>query len=598
MAESAFVALSSAPVAYSQATLDNGQYLVHPQRLNRRRVSEDAPFPARASGVGVDNQSTSESRSLGRAGILIAAVAGLVRRRRRTGRDSLRSAGHPRSRTLRLEQLSDSDAVPIQPDQASTEAPTKLPGDELFTEAESDLAKLGYGIRVYRFHHSMLPSGVDKFIETGGGAALLAGAGFLSLLLANIPWTRSWWLSLWATKIGLVVSVPGAAQATQSMLSVKGWVNEGLMAIFFFVVGLEIKKEATVGCLTTLKSAALPCIAAFGGMIVPIAVYVAVNLLLPGGNLGGWSTPMATDIAFALGVLTLFSKRMPKNASAFLLALATVDDIGAIAVLALSGLGALRMKYVGLCAAICGLLWQMHTHTDYETKYFMMVGVGLWVSLIGAGLSAEVAGCITAAAIPTKPDPDDLPLMQTVSPDSPNTTPTDAQKKLWSTSRIDKLVKGFAPLVSLVILPVFAFANLAVPLSGGAAGAGTLFARPTPALGLALGLLIGKPLGIFGASWLAVKAGIGRLPKDVGLNHLAALSVLGGIGFTMCLFLVDRAIDPAAQTLARLAVVGSSVVMAAISALLMGSFKPHGLKEGAQSELKTPGDVPLVENEG
>jgi len=420
-------------------------------------------------------------------------------------------------------------------------------------------------VRIYRYRTELFP-GLENFIESGGGAALLAGAALLSLVLANLAWTRHWWLSLWAVRVGIVFDL-GRGETVKMMMSLRSWVNEGLMAVFLFVVGLEIKKEVVCGCLRTPRSAALPCFAAVGGMALPVLFYVVANLSLPGGELGGWATPMATDIAFALGILGLFRNRMPRSANSFLLALATVDDMGAIVVVAFCYMQGLQLKFLALCAALCALLWKMHDNSDIETKYFAAAGIGLWAALIGAGLSAEVAGCITAASVPMKPDPEHMP------PAFPRMPAREKKRRL--TLRIDSLIKALAPPTSLFVLPVFALANLAVPIctSGGAVpSVGATWAAWTPAFGLSLGLVLGKPLGIFAACWLAVRLGIGELPGDIKTRHLVALAVLGGIGFTMCLFLVDRSLAPASQGFARLAVVASSVMMSVVATVLMRTF--------------------------
>eukprot|EP00928_Gymnodinium_smaydae_P043705 TRINITY_DN29236_c0_g4_i1.p1 TRINITY_DN29236_c0_g4~~TRINITY_DN29236_c0_g4_i1.p1 ORF type:complete len:582 (-),score=126.15 TRINITY_DN29236_c0_g4_i1:110-1675(-) len=511
-------------------------------------------------------------------GIPIAVAVSALTAAGRLAAQRSRGAGSGRSSCRRRKRLGTRmrrhAADPMSAgDDASADATTSVQ----LARALEALPKQGYGVRFFRLRKPLFP-GVDPFIESGGAAALLACAGLLSLLLANHQLTQELWLSFWATRVGFVFDA--GRWATNFVLSLKGWVNEGMMAIFFFLVGLEIKKEAIVGCLSTPRSAALPCLAALGGMVVPMLFYLAANLALPGGSLAGWATPMATDIAFALGVLGLFGQRMPTAASAFLLALATVDDLGAIFVIGTCFVQRLRVAFLVVSLALCLLLWRMSKERQLRTRYFVAVGTCLWAALLAAGLSAEVAGCLTAAAIPTGPDPGDLP------PGSALPQPEVEQSSTASdalTHRIDGLIGRLSPFVNLFVLPAFALANLAVPVLAGnavaptAVGGSGAWAALTPALGLSLGLAVGKPLGIFAASWLAVRSGIGELPEGLSNRHVGILSVLGGIGFTMCLFLVDRSLPLQSQSAARLAVVISSLAMSAAAAALMRALPPARL---------------------
>jgi NhaA family Na+:H+ antiporter len=358
--------------------------------------------------------------------------------------------------------------------------------------------------------------------EEGVGGAVLLGATAISLALANTASTSGAWLNFWAVPRGLKVA--GHA------LSLRGWCNEGLMAIFFFVVGLEIKQELRQGSLKTPRTAALPCIAAVGGMVTPMAVYALINMSgrFAGGSLAALAVPMATDIAFAMAIFSLFKARMPAASSAFLLTLATVDDLGAIIVLATCYATSVATGFLGLAAIGTALLTYLGNSQasapakDADARVFALGGVALWWCLLRAGVSADIAGVVAGMCVSTRAMYKGEPIME-------------------------RLIHRLSPLATFGIMPVFALANTAVPL--GQALSGGVQAALAPALGIGLGLLIGKPLGIFGSTWLATKFGIASMPAGMTKRHLAVVSTLGAIGFTMCLLLTEVAMPPAAAAL-------------------------------------------------
>jgi NhaA family Na+:H+ antiporter len=350
-------------------------------------------------------------------------------------------------------------------------------------------------------------------------------------------------------------------------MSVHHWINEGLMAVFFFAVGLEIKREFTSGALKSLQQAALPCIGALGGMLVPMAVYLMCNNAAIAGAsavVSGWAIPMATDIAFAMGVYNFFKNKMPSGVAAFLLTLATVDDLGAIAVIAVCFAKNLAMSYIAGAALTCVALFAACKRNVTNMGVYAGLGVTLWYCLLQGGINADVAGVIAAFAVPA-------------SAPAPKGSTAPPEHDGGEVTLIDHLVHTFAPLSALFIMPAFALANTAVPLD--ASMISGVFTEPV-GRGIMLGLLLGKPIGIAGLSWLAVKAKLGKLPTGMTNNHLITVGALGGIGFTMCLFLVECcfANNPAAANVGKLSVLMSSTFAAMLGAAMMARMPDPKVK--------------------
>ena len=397
---------------------------------------------------------------------------------------------------------------------------------------------------------------VHAALDAGFGSIALLGATALSMAVANSAWGGAW-LSLWHMHVG-----PPALH-----MSLHHWVNEGVMAVFFFAVGLEIKREFAHGSLQSLQQAALPCIAALGGMLVPMAVYVACNL--PGVTAtaltSGWAIPMATDIAFAMGVYNFFKNRMPGGVAAFLLTFATVDDLGAIAVIAVCFSKTLTLKYLAGAATATAALFAVCKKGVSDMKVYAVLGVALWYCLLQGGINADVAGAVVAFAVPAHAR---APSGSTATPEHEGGEPT----------LLDHLVQKFAPLSALVIMPLFALANTGVRLD--LSMLGSVLTEPV-GRGILLGLLVGKPIGIAGFSWLAVKLKLGKLPAGMKNWHLLLAGLLGGIGFTMCLFLVEVSLtgNPDAANTAKVAVLVSSSLAALAGASIMARL-PEGVGEG------------------
>jgi NhaA family Na+:H+ antiporter len=336
--------------------------------------------------------------------------------------------------------------------------------------------------------------------EAAAGLTLLAAA-VLALVVANSP-LREVYDRLLATPLSI-----GAAPVVLSKPLLL-WINDGLMAIFFFLVGLEIKREVLRGTLSSRKAASLPVIAALGGMIVPALIYSAINW---DNNvaLRGWAIPAATDIAFAVGVLALLGRRVPQSLKVFLLALAIIDDLGAILIIAFFYTSDLSLSALALAFAGIAILAFLNHLSVLRVWPYLLVGAFVWVCVLKSGVHATLAGVATALAIPL-------------------TGVTKAQE-----GPLERLEHGLSPWVGFLILPIFAFANAGVSFANMAV---TELFSPIP-LGIALGLIVGKPLGIYGLARVAIGSGLGAKPAGATDMQLFGTAILGGIGFTMSLFI-------------------------------------------------------------
>jgi NhaA family Na+:H+ antiporter len=359
------------------------------------------------------------------------------------------------------------------------------------------------------------------------GGVLLMTAAALALVLDNsfLAWLYD---GLLATPV--VVQV-GALLIDKPLLL---WVNDGLMAVFFFLVGLEIKRELLEGRLSSWREAALPAIAALGGMVVPALIYLAIA----GGDptaARGWAIPAATDIAFALGVLALLGSRVPVALKVFLLALAILDDLGAIVIIALFYTADLSLTSLAIGGIGAAVLIAMNRLGVRRVAPYLLVGLVMWVCVLKSGVHATLAGVIVALTIPLRVDRDaeEAPLV--------------------------RLEHALHPWVVFFVMPVFAFANAGVAL-GGLTISDML--APVP-LGIALGLFFGKQLGVFGFAWVAARAGLCRLPDGITWAQIYGASLLAGIGFTMSLFIGTLAFaDPGHATAVRIGVLSGSILSA------------------------------------
>ena len=392
------------------------------------------------------------------------------------------------------------------------------------------------------FSTSRLTAPFQDFAQRGVlSGLLLMSATAIALVWANSPWAESYF-HLWEIKLS-------AGLASRPVVgSIHHWINDGLMTVFFLLVGLEIKRELLVGELSNLRLAVLPIAAAIGGMIIPGLLYAVVNRGGPGA--AGWGIPMATDIAFSLGILTLLGSRVPSSLKIFLAALAIVDDMGAVLVIAVfytAGIDIMSLATAGVLAMSLLAMnrWQVRSLTP-----FVLVGIALWGALLSSGIHATIAGVILALAIPSKTRInatefstaargylDDFDRAETG--DFQVLTSKGQQEALSalemaSTSvhvpllRLEHALHG---VVGYAIMPLFAFANAGVAL-GDASG---LVLDPV-AVGVILGLLVGKPAGVMLFSWIAVKIGWATLPAEVSWRQILGVGFLAGIGFTMSLF--------------------------------------------------------------
>jgi NhaA family Na+:H+ antiporter len=426
-----------------------------------------------------------------------------------------------------------------------------------------------------------------RFARTAsaGGLVLLAATA-IALVWANSPWADGYH-HLWETP--LTIGVGG----WRARWTVHHFINDGLMAVFFFVVGLEIKREVLAGELKSLRSASLPMVAALGGMVVPAAVYTLVNRGGPGA--GGWGVPMATDIAFALGVLALLGDRVPTGLKVFLAALAIVDDIGAVLVIALFYSGGVAWGALATAGAILLVAIGANAAGFRRPWTYGTFGILLWAAVLASGVHATVAGVLLAMAIPVRTrldEPaflasarralDDFDAAAVVTARDPDTTVLSNTQHHTALEELETLCEQAQPplirlehalhgIVSFAIMPLFALANAGVSLGSDAAQA---VASPI-ALGAVLGLVLGKPLGITGFSWLAVRLGFASLPTGVTWPMLAGAGVLGGIGFTMALFIAGLAFgDATLLEAAKLGILTASVITGVTGWLLLRRTAP------------------------
>ncbi|MGE0554115.1 MAG: Na+/H+ antiporter NhaA [Gemmatimonadales bacterium] len=389
-------------------------------------------------------------------------------------------------------------------------------------------------------------------LEAAGGLVLMAAAA-LALLLANSP-LSGYYVGLWAVPVEIRV---GALQIAKPLLL---WVNDGLMAVFFLLVGMELKREVLEGHLSSLRLAVLPGFAALGGMLGPAALYVAFNQGDPTA-LGGWAIPTATDIAFALGVLSLLGGRVPAALKAFLLSVAIFDDLGAIVVIALFYTADLSLLSLGVAAALILGLFVLNRRGVVSPAAYFLLGVPLWVAVLKSGVHATLAGVVLAMFIPLRPARHGSAASDTGG------------------SLLRRLEHTLHPWVAYGVLPLFAFANAGVPILGLSLSD---VAEPVP-LGIVTGLFVGKQVGILALCWLAVRLRLATLPEGVGWRALHGTSLLCGIGFTMSLFIASLAFERAGSSAAgldRLGILLGSLLSGLCGYLLLRSVLPERLAGG------------------
>jgi Na+:H+ antiporter, NhaA family len=400
-------------------------------------------------------------------------------------------------------------------------------------------------------------SPVQDFIrtESASGVILIAAAA-LAFAWANSPWAASYFAIL---DVRFAVSF-GAWSLDKPLLL---WVNDLLMALFFFVIGLEIKREILIGELAGWQRAALPAAGALGGMLVPAAIYVAFNPGEPA--IRGWGVPMATDIAFALGVLSLLGERVPLALKVFLLALAIVDDLGAVLVIALFYTYELNGAALLVSILVWGAALAYGQVRGEQPLVFAVLGLVMWYFMLKSGVHATIAGVLMALAVPLRHrlSPQTLQhelrslTSQGVGFEQVESVIARLEKVLDKAhSPLHSMEHALAPYVAFVIMPVFAFFNAGVGLMG--IGGGLV---STVSLGAFVGLLLGKPIGITGFVFIAVASGLTKLPAGASWSAMAGIGLLAGIGFTMSLFIASLAFaDPALLSQAKIGVLAASLV--------------------------------------
>jgi NhaA family Na+:H+ antiporter len=410
------------------------------------------------------------------------------------------------------------------------------------------MKRIGFASEQPHIDHVVRPFQRFTAQEASAGIVLLACA-IAALIWANSPWSHSYH-ELWDTHLKV-----GFADYTLDK-PLHFWINDALMAVFFFVVGLEIKRAILVGELASPKRAALPIAAAVGGMAIPAALYAAVNV--GGEGSSGWGIPMATDIAFSLGVLALLGSRIPISLKVFLTAFAIVDDIGAVAVIALFYTDEVAWTNVLVAVGLLGVLGLLNWLGVRHAVVYTIVGLGVWLSFLTSGIHATVAGILIAATIPSSVrinprefvehgramlDQFERDIRRTHS-EHATIEQSAAVEELERAcmdveSPLQQLEHDLHPWVAFAVMPVFALANAGVALDGGLLDA--LSGRV--ALGVLAGLVIGKQMGIFAFAWLAIQTGIAAKPNDVSWRQIYGISWLGGIGFTMSIFITGLALN-------------------------------------------------------
>jgi NhaA family Na+:H+ antiporter len=369
---------------------------------------------------------------------------------------------------------------------------------------------------------------IRAFVENAasGGIVLMVAAAF-ALVVANSPWGTAYFSALHAYVAGL---------------SVLHWINDALMAVFFLMVGLEIKREVLTGQLATWPQRVLPGLAALGGMAAPALVYLAFNSGSP-ETLRGWAIPAATDIAFALGVLALLGPRVPLSLKVFLTALAIIDDLGAVLIIALFYTADLNVPALGGAALVVAGLVAMNRLGVHRLWAYLVPGVLLWYLVLLSGIHATLAGVVLALTIPLAID------------------------KRTGDSSLMRLEHGIQPYVAFLIVPIFGFANAGVSFAGFTPAA---LLDPVP-VGIAAGLFIGKQIGVFGVSWAAIKMGLAKLPDGATWRQFYGVALLCGIGFTMSLFIGLLAFPTSTvlQDEVKLGVILGSVLSGIVATLVL-----------------------------
>lgn len=422
---------------------------------------------------------------------------------------------------------------------------------------------------------------MKRFINNSSMSGIvLFSSALLALIIANSPWEEAYH-QIWKHKFSI-----GYDNYVVSK-NLHHWINDGLMAVFFFVIGLELKRELIAGELSTPKNAILPIVAAIGGMVVPALIYVLFNNGM--STMSGWGIPMATDIAFALGILYLLGDKVPLSLKVFLTALAIADDLGAVLVIAFvytSNIDLVNLLIGGLFMAVLLIANRIGVR---NTVFYAIIGIGgLWFAFLLSGVHATIAAVLAAFTIPAKVKIEGKDFKAKIdnlikrfsdaeTDDSPMVTQEqyyileeikDTTKK--ALTPLQRLEHRLHPLVSFVIMPIFAFSNAGINLSG--IEADDVLSPVT--LGVTLGLLIGKFVGITGLVYLLKKLKVVTLPSDLSMRHISAAGFLAAIGFTMSLFITDLAfVDEEYINQAKVGILGASLIASLLGYALIASSK-------------------------
>jgi len=415
--------------------------------------------------------------------------------------------------------------------------------------------------------------------EAAGGVVMLVAAA-VAIAWANSPWADSY-TEVWETP--LRVELGGLLHLDH--LSLRAWVNDALMTVFFLLVGVEIKREVVHGDLRDPRAVALPVVAAIGGMVVPAAIYAALNAGGPGAD--GWAVPMATDIAFAVGVVTLAGTRVPMAAKIFLLTLAVADDIGAIVVIAVFYTGALSWGWLTCAAVGLTAIFALRRGDVQSLAPYLAVGAFAWLALLESGVHATLVGVALGLLTPAWPlrSPRLFPaearrvanrveaayydrvLTRDEFAENEQRIAEVARLALFSTSPLERLEQALSPWVAYVVVPVFALANAGVALTGDAVGG--IFTEPVT-VGVILGLFVGKTVGVLAATAVAVRFGVGRLPPGTTWRHVVGLSTTAGVGFTVALFVTGLAFDgPVVADAAKVGILVGSTLSGLVGYLIL-----------------------------
>ncbi len=439
-------------------------------------------------------------------------------------------------------------------------------------------------VRARRVERLLTP--LQEFIraEASGGVVLLAFA-IAGLVWANSPASDSYHDLFHLTSIEFAV-----AGFVLEMALIE-WINDALMAVFFLLVGLEIKREFLSGELSQRRQAMLPIFGAVGGMVVPAALFVALNLGSEGVR--GWGIPMATDIAFAVGVMAVLGRRVPLGVKVFLIALAIVDDIGAVLVIAIFYTASINWEALLVALGFFVSLVAINQLGVQRISVYVGLGLGLWLATLQSGVHATIAGVLLALTIPARASTDAQgyverarslldDFVQAGETGSGDEALSRQQASLQAldgtyhdmTSPLQKIEHALEPRVAYVIVPIFALANAGVSFTGESAAGAISWVS----VGIVLGLVVGKPIGISLAAWLAVKAGIAGLPRGVRWRQIIGAGMLGGIGFTMSLFIATLAFAEQAELLmnAKLGILVASAIAGVIGYVFLRATPRHG----------------------